>query len=69
MKELFWNTIADNMRLILCGFSRSEIGARFYLGGGTALALERALILPAAWQTVKEYFIEQAKAIGNSWLG
>ena len=40
MMELFWNTITDNMRLVLTGFSQSEIGARFYLAGGTALALQ-----------------------------
>jgi hypothetical protein len=40
MSELFWNTITENMRIVLSGFSQSEIGARFYLAGGTALALQ-----------------------------
>jgi hypothetical protein len=40
MSELFWNTITENMRLVLSGFSQSGIGARFYLGGGTALSLQ-----------------------------
>ena len=40
MTELFWDTITEKMRLILVGFAQSEIGARFYLGGGTALALQ-----------------------------
>ena len=40
MMELFWNTITENMRLVLTGFSQSEIGVRFYLAGGTALALQ-----------------------------
>jgi hypothetical protein len=40
MTELFWITISENMRLILSGFSKSEISTRFYLAGGTALALQ-----------------------------
>ena len=40
MSELFWNTVTENMRLVLSGFSLSGIGAQFYLGGGTALALQ-----------------------------
>lgn len=40
MSEVFWNTITDDMHRILDGFSQSEIGARFYLAGGTALALQ-----------------------------
>ena len=40
MKSLFWETISDNMRMVLSGFSQTGIGVRFYLGGGTALALQ-----------------------------
>ena len=40
MSDWFWNTITEDMRLVLSGFSQSAIGARFYLGGGTALALQ-----------------------------
>jgi hypothetical protein len=40
MSELFWNTVTANMRHVLDGFSRSEIGSAFYLAGGTALALQ-----------------------------
>ncbi len=40
MKELFWETITENMRLVLNGFSQTEIGARFYLADGTALSLQ-----------------------------
>lgn len=40
MSELFWNTITADMRLVLDGFSQTEIGARFYLAGGTALSLQ-----------------------------
>lgn len=40
MSKLFWNTITENMRLVLDGFSQSEIGNRFYLAGGTALSLQ-----------------------------
>ena len=40
MKPIFWNTVTENMRLVLNGFSQTEIGARFYLAGGTALSLQ-----------------------------
>ena len=40
MKSPFWETISENMRTVLGGFSQTAIGARFYLGGGTALALQ-----------------------------
>jgi hypothetical protein len=38
--DLFWETVSEEMRLILAEFSISEIGAQFYLAGGTALALQ-----------------------------
>jgi predicted nucleotidyltransferase component of viral defense system len=40
MSKLRWNTVTENMRLVLTGFSQSEFGDRFYLAGGTALALQ-----------------------------
>ena len=40
MSGLFWNTVTADMRRVLTGFSQSGIGARFYLAGGTALALQ-----------------------------
>lgn len=40
MSNLFWNTITEDMRLILLEFSQSAIGRSFYLAGGTALALQ-----------------------------
>ena len=40
MNALFWNTVTANMRPILTGFMQSELGNRFYLAGGTALALQ-----------------------------
>ena len=40
MIELFWNTITENMRLVMSGFTQSELGDRFYLAGGTALSLQ-----------------------------
>lgn len=40
MTKLFWNTVTDNMRLVLTGFMQSELGGRFYLAGGTALSLQ-----------------------------
>ena len=40
MNPLFWNTVTENMRLVLNDFSRTKIGASFYLAGGTALSLQ-----------------------------
>ncbi len=40
MSNLFWNTITTDMSLVLDGFARTSIGARFYLAGGTALSLQ-----------------------------
>ena len=40
MSELFWHTITDDMRLVLSGFTKTEIGSRFYLAFGTALSLQ-----------------------------
>jgi len=40
MNKLFWQTTTEDMRLVLNGFSQTEIGARFYLVGATALALQ-----------------------------
>lgn len=40
MSELFWNTVTADMRCVLAGFANTEIGARFYLAGGTALSLQ-----------------------------
>jgi len=40
MNKLFFETITEDMRLVLSGFSQTEIGARFYLAGGTALSLQ-----------------------------
>ncbi|MCC7190842.1 MAG: nucleotidyl transferase AbiEii/AbiGii toxin family protein [Anaerolineales bacterium] len=40
MNDLFWNTVTEDMRLVLSGFSQTSIGARFYLGGGTARSLQ-----------------------------
>ncbi len=40
MSELFWKTVTDDMRLVLSGFAKTEIGSRFYLAGGTALSLQ-----------------------------
>jgi len=40
MTTLFWNTTTREMRPVLQGFTHTEIGARFYLAGGTALSLQ-----------------------------
>ena len=40
MNPLFWNTVTENMRLALNDFSRTKVGEKFYLAGGTALSLQ-----------------------------
>ncbi|MDX9993592.1 MAG: nucleotidyl transferase AbiEii/AbiGii toxin family protein [Anaerolineales bacterium] len=40
MTPLFWKTVSENMGQVLLHFMQTEIGARFYLGGGTALSLQ-----------------------------
>jgi predicted nucleotidyltransferase component of viral defense system len=40
MTDLFWNTVTETMRLVLSGFTQSQLGDRFYLAGGTALSLQ-----------------------------
>lgn len=40
MSVLFWETITPDMRTILGEFTRSDLGTKFYLAGGTALALQ-----------------------------
>jgi len=39
MKKLFWNTVTEDMRLVLAEFSQSAIAKSFYLAGGTGLSL------------------------------
>ena len=38
--ELYWEIISTEMRQVMGTFGSSPIGARFYLAGGTALALQ-----------------------------
>jgi len=40
MSDLYWNTISPDMRVVMNGFGKSELGSHFYLAGGTALALQ-----------------------------
>ena len=40
MSALHWDTITEDMRLILDEFFNSRIGDKFYLAGGTALSLQ-----------------------------
>jgi Nucleotidyl transferase AbiEii toxin, Type IV TA system len=40
MTALFWQTVTPGMRQVMSTFGSNEIGQRFYLAGGTALALQ-----------------------------
>ena len=40
MTDLHWQTITPEMRQVMTVFAQSAIGERFYLAGGTALALQ-----------------------------
>lgn len=44
MKELFWNTISENMHRVMMSFAEKRIGAQFYLAGGTALAFQKDFV-------------------------
>ncbi len=39
-ENIYWETITSQMRQVMTAFCRTEIGERFYLAGGTALALQ-----------------------------
>ena len=39
-KPFFWETITPEMRHVMATFGKTAIGAKFYLAGGTALALQ-----------------------------
>ncbi len=40
MIPIHWETVTEDMRVVVRGFSESPIGERFYLAGGTALSLQ-----------------------------
>ncbi len=40
MTDLHWETITREMRQVMIHFEQSDLTAQFYLGGGTALALQ-----------------------------
>lgn len=40
MNDLHWETMTPAMREVMAAFGRSRFGSRFYLAGGTALALQ-----------------------------
>lgn len=40
MTKIHWNTITPEMRKVMTAFAGTELGGRFYLAGGTALALQ-----------------------------
>jgi predicted nucleotidyltransferase component of viral defense system len=40
MTALFWNTVTEDMRLVLEEFFKGRFGDKFYLAGGTALSLQ-----------------------------
>lgn len=37
---VFWETVSSEMRQVMATLKATEIGGRFYLAGGTALALQ-----------------------------
>jgi len=38
--HVYWETVSTEMRQVVSAFAGSDIGVRFYLAGGTALALQ-----------------------------
>lgn len=51
MTSLHWQTITPEMRQVMAAFAQSEIGGRFYLAGGTALALSWGTAARWTWTT------------------
>ena len=41
MARLYWELISSQMQQVMGTFGKSELGSRFYLAGGTALALQK----------------------------
>lgn len=40
MNEIYWDTITEDMREVMASFAQNPISEKFYLAGGTALALQ-----------------------------
>ncbi len=82
MSNLYWNTISPDMRVVLNGFGKSELGSHFYLAGGTALALQighRASVdldffspdldIPTARETLQDSLHEFSPELADSSWG
>ena len=82
MSNLYWNTISPDMRVVLNGFGKSELGSHFYLAGGTALALQighRASVdldffspdldIPTARETLQDSLHEFSPQLADSSWG
>ncbi len=39
-EHIFWETVTSKMRQVMISFAQTEIGAHFYLAGGTALSIQ-----------------------------
>jgi hypothetical protein len=57
---IFWGTVSPEMRKVMTIFGRSEIGARFYLAGGTALAIQLG--------HRRSFDLDYFSSLGESWL-
>ena len=82
MNELHWNALSPDMRVVMNGFGKSDIGSHFYLAGGTALALQLGhrtsvdldffspdLDIPTARETLQDSLHEFSPELADSSWG
>lgn len=82
MSDLYWNAISPDMRAVMNGFGKSELGSHFYLAGGTALALQIGhrtsvdldffspdLDIPTARESIQDSLHEFAPELADSSWG
>ena len=72
LSPIYWQAITPAMREVLRFIGQCPFAERFYLAGGTALALRlghrRSIDLDFFSDQVKQFFIEQAQMLGQTWF-
>jgi len=62
MSDLYWNTILPDMRVVMNGFGKSDLGSHFYL----ALYWAQALAAQNKDQELQARFASIAKALADN---
>jgi hypothetical protein len=55
-----WEVVPPLLQELLIEIGQEPFSHRFYLAGGTALAI--------AWETIKEFFVQELRRIGRMWF-